>query len=194
MGINTSLRTFSALGTLLFIFKTGRKKNRQWRTEVKKNKEHLRHWDKTHCSLSPGQHQPSVALNSLKIVNSLWHIDYLTAAEKKKKKNSALSSSPLHTFWPTTTKHWTCFNISLFISFTLTARTWAQFKQEHINDSINDARLRRRASGEMVLMSEQMWCHDSQMTFSSAINERVVIFFFFLALWFEKFCWLCLAR
>lgn len=64
-----------------------------------------------------------------------------------------------------------------FISFTLTAQIWAQFKQEHINGSINDVRLRTRASGEMVLMSEQMWCHDSQMTFSSAISERVVIFF-----------------
>lgn len=63
-----------------------------------------------------------------------------------------------------------------FISFTLAARIWAQFKQEHINGSINDVRLRTRASSEMVLMSEQMWCHDSQMTFSSAISERVDFF------------------
>lgn len=65
-----------------------------------KKTEHLRHRDKTLCSLSSGQHhQPSVAPSSLKIVNRLWHIDYLTAAEWRKKHLFQLSPRFLYTLF-----------------------------------------------------------------------------------------------
>lgn len=86
--------SFFVLQTLLFIFQRGRKEIAKL-TQVKKNKQNTQGIEKkTLCSLSSGQCQPSLALNSLKIVNRLWHIDYLTAAELRKK---TLSSS-LHTF------------------------------------------------------------------------------------------------